>query len=64
MIGYKHQDSDPQDTQEWIESIRSILDTSGTERTHFILEKLIKFSIKNNLKHTFGKSFALWIAGF
>ena len=41
MIGYKHQDSDPQDTQEWIESIRSILDTSGTERTQFILEKLI-----------------------
>ena len=41
MIDHKHQDSDPQETQEWIESLRSILETSGTERTHFILEKLI-----------------------
>ena len=50
MIYHKHQDSDPQETQEWIESIRSILDTSGTERTHFILEKLIEFSRLNGMR--------------
>ena len=39
----KYKDSDPQETQEWIDSIRSILETSGTDRTHFLLEKLIEF---------------------
>ena len=41
MSNNKYQDTDPQETQEWIESLRSILETSGIKRTHFILKKLI-----------------------
>ena len=45
-----YSDPDPQETQEWIESIRSILETSGTDRTHFILEKLIEFARRNGVR--------------
>ena len=34
-------DSDPQETQEWIEALDSVLEFEGTERAHFLLEKLI-----------------------
>ncbi|MCI0401305.1 MAG: pyruvate dehydrogenase (acetyl-transferring), homodimeric type [Gammaproteobacteria bacterium] len=34
-------DLDPQETQEWIESLEAILDVEGLERAHFLLEKLI-----------------------
>ena len=34
-------DLDPQETQEWIESLESVLDREGPERAHFLLEKLI-----------------------
>ena len=34
-------DSDPQETQEWIESIDDALEEHGYERTRFLLEKLI-----------------------
>ena len=34
-------DSDPQETQEWIEALDSVLQFEGTERAHFLLEKLI-----------------------
>ena len=43
-------DSDVQETQEWIDSIRSILETSGIDRTHFILEKLIEFARRNGIR--------------
>ena len=33
-------DVDPQETREWIESLHSLLDRDGVERTHFILEIL------------------------
>ncbi|MBC8255851.1 MAG: hypothetical protein H8E85_00910 [Candidatus Marinimicrobia bacterium] len=46
----KYKDSDPQETQEWIDSIRSILETSGTGRTHFLLEKLIEFARRNGVR--------------
>ena len=45
-----YSDQDPLETQEWIESIRSILETSGIDRTHFILEKLIEFSRRNGVR--------------
>jgi len=32
---------DPQETQEWIESLESVLEREGLERAHFLLEKLI-----------------------
>jgi len=34
-------DADPQETQEWIESLESVLDREGVERAHYLLEKLI-----------------------
>jgi len=37
----KVQDSDPQETREWLESIGSVLDVEGTERAHFLIEQLI-----------------------
>ena len=37
----KHQDIDPQETQEWIESIEDALEEHGYERTRFLLETLI-----------------------
>ena len=34
-------DQDPQETQEWIESIEDTLEEHGYERTRFLLETLI-----------------------
>ena len=34
-------DTDPQETQEWLEALDSMLTHEGIERGHFILEKLI-----------------------
>ena len=47
-LNYK--DTDPQETQEWIDSIKSILQNEGVERTHFIIEKLLKFSRRNGVR--------------
>ena len=35
------EDLDPTETQEWLESIDSVLRTQGAERAHFLLERLI-----------------------
>jgi pyruvate dehydrogenase E1 component len=40
----KLEDLDPVETQEWLESIDSVLKTHGPERAHFILEKLIDYT--------------------
>jgi pyruvate dehydrogenase E1 component len=37
----ENHDSDPQETQEWIEALDSVLQFEGTERAHFLLERLI-----------------------
>ncbi len=37
-------DLDPAETQEWLESIDSVLKTHGPDRAHFLLEKLIDHS--------------------
>jgi pyruvate dehydrogenase E1 component len=37
----EYTDIDPQETQEWLEALDSVLTNEGTERTHFLLEKLI-----------------------
>jgi pyruvate dehydrogenase E1 component len=39
--GPKSRDADPLETQEWIESIDSVLKMQGSERAHYLLEKLI-----------------------
>jgi pyruvate dehydrogenase E1 component len=40
----KLDDLDPVETQEWLESIDSVLKTHGAERAHFILERLIDYT--------------------
>jgi pyruvate dehydrogenase E1 component len=37
----QEKDIDPQETQEWLEALDSMLEQEGVERGHFILEKLI-----------------------
>ena len=37
----KHDDIDPTETQEWIESIDSVLRAHGAERAHYLLERVI-----------------------
>jgi pyruvate dehydrogenase E1 component len=37
----RYDDSDPEETQEWVESIDSVLRASGPERAHFLLEHMI-----------------------
>jgi hypothetical protein len=36
-----HQDLDPTETQEWVESLSAVINREGTERAHFLLEKLV-----------------------
>src|SRR3954470_11498835 len=40
----KLEDLDPVETQEWLESIDSVLKTHGAERAHFLLERLIDYA--------------------
>ncbi len=41
MTDTPREDLDPLETQEWLESIDSVLNVHGPERAHFLLEKLI-----------------------
>ena len=34
-------DKDPQETQEWLESLEAVIEREGVERAHYLLEKLI-----------------------
>jgi pyruvate dehydrogenase E1 component len=36
-----HQDPDPTETQEWVESLSAVINREGTERAHFLLERLV-----------------------
>ena len=40
----KLQDLDPVETQEWLESIDSVLKAHGAERAHFLLDRLIDYT--------------------
>ena len=35
-------DIDPQETQEWLEALESVLIHEGTERAHYLLERLVE----------------------
>jgi pyruvate dehydrogenase E1 component len=42
---YPHPDDlDPQETQEWLESLAAVVDRDGPERAHFILERLVELA--------------------
>ena len=49
--GYRQQlpDRDPQETQEWIDSIESIIDIKGEERTRYLLQTLIREARDRNI---------------
>ena len=40
----KIDDADPAETREWLESIDSVLKTQGSERAHYLLERIIDFT--------------------
>ena len=37
----KYKDIDPQETKEWVDSLKSVNENDGSERTQYIVEKLI-----------------------
>ena len=41
LIALRGDDFDPEETQEWLESIDSVLRVHGAERAHFLLECMI-----------------------
>lgn len=41
MAEHEKHDVDPQETQEWIDSLEAVLDAEGPERAHYLLEHLI-----------------------
>ncbi|MFS1703414.1 pyruvate dehydrogenase (acetyl-transferring), homodimeric type [Alteromonas sp. AMM-1] len=47
MTEMMHQDVDPQETQEWLDSLESVLAEEGVERAHFLLESLIEKARRN-----------------
>lgn len=49
-------DIDPQETNDWIESISALIDQKGLDRTHFILEKLIDYSRSSGIKLPFSSN--------
>jgi pyruvate dehydrogenase E1 component len=46
----KNVDIDSQETQEWIDSLRAVLENQGQERTHFLVEKMMDFARRNGVK--------------
>jgi pyruvate dehydrogenase E1 component len=36
-----HQDIDPTETQEWVESLNAVISHDGTERAHYLLERMV-----------------------
>ena len=43
-------DIDPQETREWQESLRAVLDNQGPERTQFLVEKMMDYARRNGVK--------------
>ena len=52
----KYKDQDPQETQEWIESIEDALEEHGYERTRFLLERLIDYAQTKGARLPFNTS--------
>ena len=52
----QYKDVDPQETQEWIESIEDALEEHGYERTRFLLESLIEFAQSKGARLPFNTS--------
>jgi pyruvate dehydrogenase E1 component len=37
-------DTDPQETQEWLESLQAVIQREGTVRAHYLLEQLVDYT--------------------
>ena len=46
-------DIDPIETNEWLESIESLIEESGAQRAHYILEELIAYARRNGVRMPF-----------
>ena len=42
----QQQDSNPQETQEWLEALDSVIDVEGIERAHYLIENLNNSAIR------------------
>lgn len=47
MTDQKHVDIDPTETQEWLDSLESVLEAEGVERAHYLLESMIEKARRN-----------------
>ena len=47
MTDQKHVDLDPTETQEWLDSLESVLEAEGVERAHYLLESMIEKARRN-----------------
>lgn len=45
-------DIDPIETQEWLDALSSVLESEGTERAHFLLENLVKYTRRRDKPST------------
>ena len=43
-VDKRRQDSDPQETQEWLESLQAIIGRHGPDRAHYLIEKLVDYT--------------------
>ena len=46
-------DIDPIETQEWLDALSSVLESEGTERAHFLLENLVKYTRRRGIHMPF-----------
>jgi len=55
----KFQDKDPQETQEWLESLEAVIESQGVERGHFLIEKLVDYARRSgaNLPYSANTSY-------
>ena len=56
MIFEDKKDIDPQETQEWLESLEDELEEQGFDRTRFLLEKLIDYASSKGARLPFNLS--------
>ena len=39
-----HQDNDPEETQDWLDSLQAVIEREGPGRAHYLLEKLVDYT--------------------
>ncbi|MBT7307797.1 MAG: hypothetical protein HN842_06240, partial [Gammaproteobacteria bacterium] len=37
-------DQDPQETREWLDALESVIEFEGTDRAHFLIEKMMDYA--------------------